>query len=549
MLNKLFISFFIFFSAASAVYAAPEYQFSRTIIPATSTDDIGTTSPQAGTPGYWRGLFVQNASTTELSAIDQILIGGTATTTLKGDDTGTSTINSSLLVTGDLEVEGGLIATLYLVSSGDTTIGGNFTVTGTSDLQDLTTLAGFISSASSTVSAPFHVQDIIAGSSTLAIDQSAYFALTGGSVGIASSTPWGLLSVEQQSSAPVFAVSDYGTSTPHLLIDGMGRVGMGSSSPWGTLSVHSFLGAGEAYNDDNKDAAFVVGSTTAGGVNDTQFIVNRNGNVGIGTASPATKLDIHSADVSSEISGGAALPATQLGVFTTDSQAAGVGGVIGLGGLIGATTVRTFAIIEGVKSNSTDSNQDGTFQIKTYKSGVGWKTGYVQNEDGDASIGTVTALTQRKLTVAETGESPIGSRRSDDSNSRTFDYFEAFNGVSPTTGLLRAVDGVFQLVDTSDKRLKENIISSEMDALNIITNVPVNNFNFIGSRATNTGFIAQDVQAYFPQAVSLQEPENPDSYLMLSRSSLIPVLWKAIQEQQGEIEGLRKRILELEKKL
>jgi len=72
----------------------------------------------------------------------------------------------------------------------------------------------------------------------LTIEGSSVFATKGDKVGIGTSTPWGTLSVEQvNADTPVFVVSDQGTSSPHLIIDGQGRVGIGTSSPYAKLSV------------------------------------------------------------------------------------------------------------------------------------------------------------------------------------------------------------------------------------------------------------------------------------------------------------------------
>jgi hypothetical protein len=50
------------------------------------------------------------------------------------------------------------------------------------------------------------------------------------------------------------------------------------------------------------------------------------------------------------------------------------------------------------------------------------------------------------------------------------------------------------------------------------------------------GFIAQDVQALFPEAVGVNES---DGFLTFSPQNLVPYLVKAIQEQQGQIEALK----------
>ena len=62
-----------------------------------------------------------------------------------------------------------------------------------------------------------------------------------------------------------------------MIIDSTGNVGIGTTSPWGLLSVNAPAG----------QPSFVIGSSTA-----TSLIVDKNGNVGIGTTSPGDKLHI-----------------------------------------------------------------------------------------------------------------------------------------------------------------------------------------------------------------------------------------------------------------
>jgi hypothetical protein len=67
-------------------------------------------------------------------------------------------------------------------------------------------------------------------------------------------------------------------STNSLILNPSGgNVGIGTTSPWGLLSIDAPAGS----------PSFVVGSTTG-----TSFIVNKSGFVGIGTAAPGYKLDV-----------------------------------------------------------------------------------------------------------------------------------------------------------------------------------------------------------------------------------------------------------------
>jgi hypothetical protein len=87
-----------------------------------------------------------------------------------------------------------------------------------------------------------------------------------GNFGIASSTPWGLLSVEvlkgkANNGVPGFVVGSIGTSTPHLIVTGRGAVGIATSSPginWGFGIATSTVISGGQF-------AVTIASTTAPG--------------------------------------------------------------------------------------------------------------------------------------------------------------------------------------------------------------------------------------------------------------------------------------------
>lgn len=92
----------------------------------------------------------------------------------------------------------------------------------------------------------------------------------------------------------------------------------------------------------------------------------------------------------------------------------------------------------------------------------------------------------------------------------------------------------------SDIKLKENIIDTDSVLENLLK-LKVRDFNFkIDSRdKIQTGLIAQEVEKYFPKFVK-DAGDEKDSYKILAYSKFIPILIKAIQEQQEIIEKLKK---------
>ena len=95
----------------------------------------------------------------------------------------------------------------------------------------------------------------------------------------------------------------------------------------------------------------------------------------------------------------------------------------------------------------------------------------------------------------------------------------------------------------SDERLKENIVELD-NVLPKISNLRAVKYNFISDEENTTkiGFIAQDWQTDFSEVVSDSVPEE----LGMNYTETIPVLLKAIQEQQTIIEDLQARIETLE---
>ncbi len=92
------------------------------------------------------------------------------------------------------------------------------------------------------------------------------------------------------------------------------------------------------------------------------------------------------------------------------------------------------------------------------------------------------------------------------------------------------------ITDVSDERLKENITDFE-SGLAIVNAIGVKNYNMIASPdKAETGFIAQNVNQFFPQAVSIVDPVH--GYMGVSYVSFIPVITKAVQELDIKIEGL-----------
>src|SRR5690606_5597777 len=103
-------------------------------------------------------------------------------------------------------------------------------------------------------------------------------------------------------------------------------------------------------------------------------------------------------------------------------------------------------------------------------------------------------------------------------------------------------NGTGAYVQTSDKRLKKDILPLD-NILNKIASLTTYTYLYKtqqNSSKRTIGFLAQDIETVFPELVETDE----DGYLGLNYSGFGVLAIKAIQEQQTEIELLKKQLEE-----
>jgi hypothetical protein len=127
--------------------------------------------------------------------------------------------------------------------------------------------------------------------------------------------------------------------------------------------------------------------------------------------------------------------------------------------------------------------------------------------------------------------------------------FDGSQGIS--SGTITTNGSATAYNTSSDYRLKENV-DYDFNALDRVAQLKPARFNFI-SDETNTlvdGFLAHEVQDIVPEAIhGVKDEVDEDGnavYQGIDQSKLVPLLTKAIQEQQALIESLTARITTLE---
>lgn len=100
---------------------------------------------------------------------------------------------------------------------------------------------------------------------------------------------------------------------------------------------------------------------------------------------------------------------------------------------------------------------------------------------------------------------------------------------------------------TSDRRLKENIKDLDLNCLDLVNNINLREFSWKSDKEhkPTVGAIAQELKQVLPEKYVhefIGGKETDDEYLSINDSKLVYLLIGAIQEQQKEIEQLKKEV-------
>ena len=118
-------------------------------------------------------------------------------------------------------------------------------------------------------------------------------------------------------------------------------------------------------------------------------------------------------------------------------------------------------------------------------------------------------------------------------------FMHAYTNDGNITGYLRENStGVFQVDDTSDEKLKENIVDSKIKGIEVINQIKVRDFDWKHNGSHQVGgLIAQELQPLIPFAVT-EHIENGEPILCIARDSIITTLIKACQDLSAKVTAL-----------
>ena len=334
----------------------------------------------------------------------------------------------------------------------------------------------------------------------------------------------------------------------------------------GSLELQTNSGTTALTIDTSQRAAFVAGTaalpaiTTTGDTNTGMFFpaadtiafaeggteamrLDSSGNVGIGTSGPPTKLSLN---------GPMYVPASNfksvLDINSTNSQAAGNGAGITLGGVYTGTTQTAFAQIAGIKENSTDENYAGALAMYYRPNGNTLAEGMRIDSSGNVLIGATSfsggVPNDSAIVIRQDGF--MVTRVSGNGN-----YAAEFQNVSGTgVGNITVNSGSTQYITSSDYRLKENVVPMT-GALDVISQLKPVTYKWKKDGSDGQGFIAHELAEVVPDCV-VGEKDAVETYTDedgieqtrikpqgIDTSFLVATLTAAIQEQQQIITDLK----------
>jgi hypothetical protein len=434
------------------------------------------------------------------------------------------------------------------------------------------------------------------GSATVQIKASGDTHFSGGNVGIGTSSPVGRLSVigTDNTTQAVFggatgttgrglriAIDQRGgTFNLDAILDAQATVGVAGNLVFQTQSIERVridasgglitkpaAGGHAVFNENSVDADFRVESN---GNANMLFVDGGNDAVGIGTnVAGNSTLEVRSTGVDGtfanaigfQYSGNSDEANT---ISTSVSSTAGSSGfkfnVSDGGGSSGKTSVLKITRADMVVN---DDSNDIDFRVE---SDANTHALFVQGSDGNVGIGTASPLAKLHIYDGANATEATAQLKIEGAGYAGFHWLNGtayYIGQNSNGRQLRMYSGsdvgvgVFltnggnSWSSYSDERLKENIadIGSVTEKIKDIRCVTYNRKDVDDENKHETiGFIAQDFVGKFDQVLDDSKVSDTDEETRYSirYTETIPILMKAIQEQQTLIESLTARITTLE---
>jgi hypothetical protein len=306
-----------------------------------------------------------------------------------------------------------------------------------------------------------------------------------------------------------------------------GNVGIGTALPAAKLQVvGSFrqTGATAPFEWTVNSGAADFYKLNAVGYADNLIVANSSGNVGIGTSSPSAKLNVVGGTTSALIVAGGS------GSTIRNTASAGSSWFVG-------TNVDSY-ILHNESNTPMLFTTNGSERMRIDSSGnllVGTTNTSATAGVGMKFIFSVDAASPVIKSVVTDGSGAYSTYNLYSTNAGAYRFFVTTAGAINATSIT--------ITAISDQRLKENVrdIDTGLDA---IMALKPRLFDWKEGKGQDkkdvAGFIAQEFETVFPECVGTSiAGADGIEYKNINHETLIPTLVKAIQEQQALITQLQ----------
>ncbi|MCP4520163.1 MAG: hypothetical protein GY827_00435 [Cytophagales bacterium] len=398
-----------------------------------------------------------------------------------------------------------------------------------------------------------------------------------------------------------------GTDDPQFSLDVEG-IGIRSKSKSHQFVLHDTDSGADEWSISTFNNESLSISENAEDAN-ARLVIKNGGNVGIGTDDPTEKLEVHGGTTVLKDANGSSSGGTPLRILTDDASTTEYGIDFGINatrfyikGVGGTPAVHPFVLNHqtgdlGLGTNNPkakleindggiiiknggkhlllhDSDSQKEWEVNTAYNGYSITEDpnnstdaairFIIREGGNIGIGTKSPgrplhvkVDNKAIPAAmfENGDAAttdgiviqLGPTNPGNNN----DYIVFRNAAGAAVGSVdgTGLGGVSYRV-SSDRRLKENIIPVR-DALELIANIKPSQYNYKSApNKKDIGFIAQELQKVYPQAVSGDSTIAVEiEPMMVDYSKLTPLLTAGLQEQQQIIDSQLVEIEKLKKEL
>ena len=220
-----------------------------------------------------------------------------------------------------------------------------------------------------------------------------------------------------------------------------------------------------------------------------------------------------------------------------------------------STGFENSALGEGTLANNTTGKYNSAFGRESLhnsngdnNTAIGWRAGF-QTGSNNTSVGYMAGY------AAGTNNTAIGSGAdfgANLTNATAIGYqanVNASNKIRLGNDAVTVIEGKVSFTSLSDSRIKKNIVNSNYGLATVLKLRPVE-YNLTSNDLKQVGFIAQEVQKLVPEVVTGKEGDlSKGEILGITYSNLVPVLTKAIQEQQKQIEDQNAKIAAQQKQI